>query len=545
MLQLTLNFEVDECDAFEETAVLEAYCEAFVEEAGYPENTACLTDRSECPATEARRRRSLLEDTNKAATIVLGGTFGGLTAAEVVSVANGVLLNTTRLGEVKGSAVSSLESQGWEGPATLLANTDIVGKESSIQELTIECTNSLDCEDTPTRPICQSNFCVACSPIASPAVPGNCPEDSFCRSGGYCSNACETDDDCNGVTPICKDLVCKPSDYEVFTEEELRDALSDASAGQSIQVVGEITLTTDNENTAALTIDKPISIVGKRNSVLQSPADDTAAITFISVTANDVSFSRDLKIRHLKNPVSVGQTETAVLLNADNFVSAADVEFVEFGYTLRGTFTISGSTSYVGALGNNHRHFGIYSLRGDSAIQDVVFDFPEESTTRSIFILGQTGGSGDEFKDKLTVKNVRQADQEKACRQFFVFEGPSTNIDSSSASLHFENNVWNDAVGGIFLYFGEDNPMQNFLSVVIANNVQGNAGNSSYKGLFYLSGDAGSNLEVGNVDSFQSFGNDSPGQRDPGILRSVFFWLQVPEQEENTFAVDGRIYAGP
>eukprot|EP00963_Diacronema_lutheri_P011919 scaffold1511_cov354-Pavlova_lutheri.AAC.3 len=370
--------------------------------------------------------------------------------------------------------------------------------------------------------------------------------DGVCSDGVTVTTAeCEMDCNCDGETPICENQECTSADFEVSNEADLRTALDEAEPGQSIQVVGEITLTTDDVNTPSLIIDKAITIVGKRDSVLQSPADASAAIIFIQVNADDVSFSSGLGIRHLKNPVSGGQIDSAVRVNAENFASAADVEFVEFGYSLQGSFDISGSTTYVGETGNNHRHIAVFSMTGTSTIEDVVFSFPDEATPRSNMVFVNTG-SGT-FDGGLTVRNVIQQDLSIACRQFFNYEAGFANIVSGNSFLSFEGNAWNDRNGGIFLVFPTDDPLQRFEFVSVTNNFQGDSAvveGAGYKGIFYVTAFSGS-WEVGDVSNFFSSGNESPGQTDPSSLRSDFFWINVPGQEEFTLAFDGRVFVDP
>jgi len=48
VLRLTLTLQVDDCAAFEDEAAVQAYCDAFVKEAEFPEDTACLADQATC-----------------------------------------------------------------------------------------------------------------------------------------------------------------------------------------------------------------------------------------------------------------------------------------------------------------------------------------------------------------------------------------------------------------------------------------------------------------------------------------------------------------
>eukprot|EP00894_Picocystis_sp_ML_P003411 jgi/Pico_ML_1/53928/g4393.t1 len=58
LFRLRLALVVANCVAFNETAVVEAFCEAFIEEASFPEDTVCLTEQAVC--TELTRKRHLL-----------------------------------------------------------------------------------------------------------------------------------------------------------------------------------------------------------------------------------------------------------------------------------------------------------------------------------------------------------------------------------------------------------------------------------------------------------------------------------------------------
>ena len=259
---------------------------------------------------------------------------------------------------------------------------------------------------------------------------------------------------------------------------------SSRSGGGAIQVIGNITLNSPAPNTPALVVDKSVKFLGGQNSVLQSTTVEGAApLTFIQVTADNVEFGSGLTIKQ-QAPTTSGSdpdgiaTAIGVPTVVNGLVSAAAVEFVEFGYVMRGSFSISGSTKFIGRLGNNHRHVAVYKMTADSAVHDLTFDFPSEATPRSIvFLLTTTAGSS--FTGKLTVQNVVQSNLAIACRQFLNFESGYTDI--TNMALEILGNQWNDANGGIFLFFGVGNPVARFTSVNIANNYQGDAGTASYK----------------------------------------------------------------
>jgi hypothetical protein len=330
--------------------------------------------------------------------------------------------------------------------------------------------------------------------------------------------------------------------------------LAAAVSGGAIQVIGTITLNRPAPTSpAALVVDKSVKFLGGQNSVLQSTdVEALAPTTLIQVTADNVEFGSGLTIKQ-RAPVSNDQA-TAIASGAvvNGLVSAAAVEFVEFGYSMRGSFNISGSTKYMppGRLGNNHRHVAVYKMTADSAVHDLTFDFPSESTPVSnVIFLTTTADSS--FAGKLTVQNVVQSNLAIACRQFFDFETGYSVI--SSMALEIMRNQWNDANGGIFLNFGVDNPLAPFTSVNIANNYQGDAGtvhpaSSGYKGIFFVTGASSSPRKIiGTYTNLVTSGNDSPAQRTgPGVLRSSYFWLrQKPGQQINTFAANSEVYAIP
>jgi hypothetical protein len=328
--------------------------------------------------------------------------------------------------------------------------------------------------------------------------------------------------------------------------------LAQAGPGGAIQVIGIITLNSLAPNTPALVVDKSVKFLGGQNSVLQSTTVEGAApLTFIQVTADNVEFGSGLTIKQQAPTTSASDpggiaTAIGVPLNTvvNGLVSAAAVEFVEFGYVMRGSFSISGSTKYTGRLGNNHRHVAVYKMTADSAVHDLTFDFPSEATPRSsVFFFTTTAGSS--FTGKLTVQNVVQSNLAIACRQFFNFESGYTDI--TNMALEILGNQWNDANGGISLFFGVDNPLARFTSMNIGNNYQGDAGTASYKGIFFVTGNPSVPVKtIGNYANLATSGNDSPAQRRTGGLVPGFFWLPpLPGQQMNTFAADGDVYASP
>uniref|UniRef100_A0A7S3UFP8 Fibronectin type-III domain-containing protein n=2 Tax=Picocystis salinarum TaxID=88271 RepID=A0A7S3UFP8_9CHLO len=183
--RLRLALAVANCEAFDELAVVEAFCEAFIEEASFPDDTVCLTEDAGC--AELTRKRHLLQNGPGAeAIIVLGGTFEGLTEDDAVSTADDILTDEGRLGSVNDKAVELLNERGTTELAQQLVDNPVTGGSSTAEEAEgPECTRSEDCQE-PSAPVCVSNFCVACAPIAAPPVQGNCPEGELCALDGAC-----------------------------------------------------------------------------------------------------------------------------------------------------------------------------------------------------------------------------------------------------------------------------------------------------------------------------------------------------------------------
>jgi len=422
------------------------------------------------------------------------------------------------------------------------------------------CT-AVGCVDfTKDRNNCGScgNVCPAAQSCVSGAC--SCPSatPNFCTAVG-CVDFTKDSNNCGSCGNVCLptlSCVSGTCSCQATDEPTLRACLAEAVPGGAIQVIGTITLNSPATTMPALVVGKSVKFLGGQNSVLQSTTVESAAPkTFIEVTADNVEFGSGLTIKQ-RAPVSNDQaTAIASGTVVNGLVSAAAVEFVEFGYSMRGSFNISGSTKYMppGRPGNNHRHVAVYKMTADSAVHDLTFDFPPEATPRSnVFFLSNTTDSS--FTGKLTIQNVVQSNLAIACRQFFNFEAGYSTI--SNMALEILGNQWNDAAGGIFLYFGVDNPLAHFTSVNIANNYQGDAGTAvpaSYKGIFFVSGTPvppfgppiPQNKTIGNYANLATSGNDSPAQRT-GLLRPGFFWLPPsPGQQMNTFAADGDVYASP
>jgi len=213
-------------------------------------------------------------------------------------------------------------------------------------------------------PSATPNFCAAVGCVDFMKDRNNC---------GSCGNVCPATLSC--VSGTCS---CQATD-----EPTLRACLAEAVPGGAIQVIGTITLNSPATTMPALVVGKSVKFLGGQNSVLQSTTVESAAPkTFIEVTADNVEFGSGLTIKQ-RAPVSNDQaTAIASGTVVNGLVSAAAVEFVEFGYSMRGSFNISGSTKYMppGRPGNNHRHVAVYKMTADSAVHDLTFDFPPEAT---------------------------------------------------------------------------------------------------------------------------------------------------------------------
>ena len=207
VFKLALGLQVNTCQAFNETAVIQAFCEAFIEEALFPAETVCLTDESSCPIDSGNTRRRL-NDIGQEATIALVGDFGGQTREEVRDAANAVLEDEERRKKVQDDAVELLNARGTEDLAIALNVTEIEDGTSAVEDAEEpECIISDDC-DKPLAPVCNSGFCVACRNITIPALQGNCEGGNFCRLNGSClATQCENDADC-GPGKSCDDGTC-------------------------------------------------------------------------------------------------------------------------------------------------------------------------------------------------------------------------------------------------------------------------------------------------------------------------------------------------
>ena len=290
-----------------------------------------------------------------------------------------------------------------------------------------------------------------------------------------------------GVVPFRSDIKYpEPIEFDggthnVSDETELLSAISTASDGDIVNLTSNITLT------STLNINKKLKIDSEIGAVLQSAGGSTDPVRLIDITSDNVYITDKIAIKHKKT--SNTTVEAAVYVNAQDFVSKANIEFMETGYLVRGSFSISGTTTYTGSLGNSHRHVFIYRLDKPSQLNKVRFDSPEEATPRSNFVFHTYAVSGDGLFATIKVANCHQMDITKRIRQFFFMEYINTSV--LEKGLIFENNAWNDLNGGIGLLTSVSEPLGYFDFICIMNNFQGEAGASSYKGVFFIDGSGG------------------------------------------------------
>jgi hypothetical protein len=259
-------------------------------------------------------------------------------------------------------------------------------------------------------------------------------------------------------------------------EASLLAAMTASATGDSIQITANITLT------ATFVVNKSVRIFATGGQKLQSAGAAGDPVTLISVTAANVLFE-NFEISHAKTTNT--SVECAVSVNALGFVSRATVKFMEFGYILRGSFSIEGPMVYTGALGNNHRFVAVYGVSAASRVEGVTFDSPQEATARSSFIYVSSAGAADKLDSHLRIANCRQLDMTKYIRQFFMQDAAVTTADGL-ASLTVERCSWNDLNGGIGFFLNRASLLAFFYHITVVGNWQGDAGIASYKGIIYL-----------------------------------------------------------
>jgi hypothetical protein len=279
--------------------------------------------------------------------------------------------------------------------------------------------------------------------------------------------------------------------FSVATQAELVTALTNAVQGDIIS------LTADIDVTSTVTVNKGVRITGNGFAIQNANTSNTV-VHILDITAANVYIDSTLTVKQRKtNNTSV---DSAIRVNGTNFVSEAIVEFMEFGYVLNnGTFSISGELRYRGALGNSHRHIAVYGMSGNSKIENLSFDFVQETTARAnlIVLLGSTVKQGT-----LRVANTVMTTADY-CRQFFFLEAWA-GITPRNFNLIFHNNVFNDLNGGIGLFAAPQPPLDYFGYISLTNNIQGDAAqlSSGYKGLVFF--DGGTNKDLGTTDLYYS-----------------------------------------
>ena len=291
----------------------------------------------------------------------------------------------------------------------------------------------------------------------------------------------------------------------VSDESTLTTAMGSAVDGDVISLTADITLT------STLVISKRLKFTG--GFALQSAGGPTDPVNLISVTADGVYFDSSLSIKH--RTTTTTSVELAVNVNAIDFVSEASVEFVETGYQLKGSFSISGSTNYIGSsTTNGHRHFYIFKIDAPSQIDGVTFDFNYAAGSYVGNFILHTGDSGaNKFNSTLRVANCVQSDPAKALRQFYLLETINSDI---KPSLIFENNEFDENYGSIGIVGGSGVSVLNLFNLIaLFGNVHGNTSfdNGRSKGLFFIDG-GGSLHDIGScpfyyADNTHSFCNKS------------------------------------
>jgi hypothetical protein len=260
-------------------------------------------------------------------------------------------------------------------------------------------------------------------------------------------------------------------------------AIAASVAGDSISVTADITLT------ATLAVNKAIKIDGDiPTRVIQTAGGGADPVTMISVTASNVTFGSNLTIWHKKTTNT--SVDVAISVNATGFVSSCTVKFMEFGYILRGSFAISGTTNYTGAASNNHRHIAIYAISAPSLIYRVTFTYPQENPARASCIYVSSSGAADKFDANLRVKECKQYDYSSGrfCRQFYMQDALVSTSAGVNPSLIFEGNCFNSLNGGIGFYSSTSQPLNFFAYIAVINNYEGNAAVANYKGIMYFDG---------------------------------------------------------
>lgn len=288
----------------------------------------------------------------------------------------------------------------------------------------------------------------------------------------------------------------------------LLSALASSSSGDIINLTANITLT------STLVINKSVKIDGA--FALQSEGLGTDPVTLISVTAPNVYITSNVIVDHKKTTNTSAESAITVANTATNFVSLADVRFMEAGYTLRGSFSIGGKVTYTGALANNHRAIIVYQVSAPSEINGVIYDFISEATPRFSFIYQSVNIGTDNFDFPLKVSNNTQLDSTKIQRQFYLSDSQQKTLGAKPA-LIFDNNYFNHLNGGIGLTGASGAQVLDFYDyIVLTNNFEGDAAQTGnqFKGMLYLTG-SGAIHPMGSTKIYYS------GNVHPYTLRSA------------------------
>jgi len=298
----------------------------------------------------------------------------------------------------------------------------------------------------------------------------------------------------------------------VTDEATLISAIASATAFDVISIDADITLT------ATLVINKALKFTGSH--ILQSAGGGTDPVTLINITANDVYIDSSITIKHKKTTNT--SVEIAISLSsAERFISQATVEFMEFGYTLRGSFSIGGKTTYTGALANNHRHFAVYNVSNPSEINGVVFDFTSEATPRDSFVYLSSNVASDKFNSVLRIANCVQFDMSKIGRQFYLQDAFVSDVANG---LIVENCKFNQLNGDIGVVGASGQNVLTFFGFIsLLNNYAGNAATltDSYKGLFYMDG-SGAIHNYGTTNFYYANNYHSTTLRSANDYTSVY-----------------------
>lgn len=244
--QVSLQLNVDSCAAFQSVPVVEAFCEAFVQEAGFGTDTLCDVGQSSCG--EALSSANILTNAELTASIVLIGAFQGKSEVEVQNVVDTILSAVEKLDRVQSNAVNLLQDRGTVNQANALRDTTVTSGSSLVGDAPEpDCFTQADCDVNSLNPVCSEQlFCNACSPIRDPAEEGNCPSGRVCSMDGSCAELPPPPSpvppppspvppppssgfslDANGVTVLCNDAsfgqtgTLDGKTYTKRTEEDL------------------------------------------------------------------------------------------------------------------------------------------------------------------------------------------------------------------------------------------------------------------------------------------------------------------------------------